>query len=301
MAVMRTPPVLSNARLDALPWACTAGPFRALGHEFVVRTMDVALGRYLEAVLDPFVDGDASPLAYSVVDRGEATKNRYALYFGRERLALTHSGSFAVATLLWHVNRGAISSGSREFVLVHAGAVEWAGRAVVFPAPMESGKTTLVAGMVRAGARYLSDEAAAIEPQTLLVHPFPKALTIGAGSWGVLADLAPKVDPQLARYMRDDWHIDARAIRPDCLAPPSAPSFVIAPTYVRNATTSLEPMTRADAVMHLGQNSFNLTEHGRRGLDVLAAVARRSTCHRLVVGDLDEACELVSRVLSDAQ
>lgn len=296
--MMRTPPVLSTARLDALPWTRTTGPFRAIAHAFVVRTMDAALGRYLEAVLNPFADDGADALAYSVVDRGEATKNRYALYFGSERLALTPSGSFAVATLLWHVNRGAISSGD-EFVLIHAGAVEWDGHAALFPAPMESGKTTLVAGMVRAGARYLSDEAAAIEPDTLLVHPFPKALTIGSGSWGVLADLAPEVDPKLAqRYLRGDWHIDARTIRPDSFAPATMPSIVIAPSYVRDAVTCLLPMTRAEAVMHLGQNSFNLPKHGRLGLEVLAAVVRRSTCHRLVVGDLDEACDLVRRVFS---
>ena len=89
-------------------------------------------------------------------------------------------------------------------MLVHAGAVEWDGHAALFPAPMESGKTTLVAGLVRAGARYLSDEAAAIDPETLLVHPFPKSLTIGAGSWEVLADLAPAVDPEVTRrYLLD--------------------------------------------------------------------------------------------------
>ena len=199
--VIRTPPVLSTTRLDALPWAHTSGPFRAIAHDFMVRTCDPALGEYLGAVLDPFSvdgrtgDGNATSRAYSVVDRGEATKNRYALYFGRERLALTPSGSFIVATLLWHVNRRAVESGD-GFVLVHAGAVEWEGRAALFPAPMESGKTTLVAGLVRAGTRYLSDEAAAIDPETLQVHPFPKSLTVGAGSWEVLADLTPRSTPR---------------------------------------------------------------------------------------------------------
>ena len=303
-SVIRTPPVLSTARLDALPWAHASGPFRAIAHDFVVRTCDPALGEYLGAVLDPLsVDGQAgdgldTSRAYSVLDRGDAAKNRYALYFGRERLALTPSGSFVVATLLWHVNRRAVESGD-GYVLVHAGAVEWDGRAVLFPAPMESGKTTLVAGLVRAGARYLSDEAAAIDPETLRVHPFPKSLTVGAGSWEVLADLTPDVDPEVTRrYLLTEWHVDARTIRPDAIAPPTAPAFVIAPRYERDAGTALSPMTRAQAVMEMGQNSFNLSHHGRRGVEVLAMVARRSTCHRLVVGDLDVACALLRDVLS---
>ena len=210
----------------------------------------------------------------------------------------TPSGSFVVATLLWHVNRRAIES-AQEFVLVHAGAVEWAGLAALFPAPMESGKTTLVAGLVRAGARYLSDEAAAIDPATLLVHPFAKSMTLGGESREVLADLRPTVDPEVTRrYLLGDWHVDARTIRSDALAPPTLPGYVIAPRYERGASTTLVPMTRAEAVMEMGQNSFNLSHHGRRGVEALAMVARRSACYRLVVGELDAACGLLRDLLS---
>src|SRR3981081_4055504 len=105
--VIRTPPVLSTAKLAALPWAHAAAPFRAIAHEFVVRTCDPALGEYLGAVLDPFAvdgsagDGQHAVPAYSIVDRGDAAKNRYALYFGRERLALTPPGGVVVATRPW--------------------------------------------------------------------------------------------------------------------------------------------------------------------------------------------------------
>jgi hypothetical protein len=297
--MIRTPPTLSTGRLDAMPWTHCSGPFRALDHTFIVRTTEAALGDYLRTVLDPFARADAGAGAggriasYSVVDRGDGTRNRYALYFERERLALTASGSFVVAMLLWHVNRRAIES-AQDFVLVHAGAVEWDGQAALFPAPMDSGKTTLVAGLVRAGARYLSDEAAAIDPRTLLVHPFPKALTVGAGSRDVLADLRPADAPEFAARDRlADWHVDVRTIRADALAPPSRPGFVIALRYEAGAPTALSPMTRAEAVMEMGQNSFNLAHHGRAGVEALAAVARASECRRLVVGALDAACALI--------
>ena len=68
------------------------------------------------------------------------------------------------------------------------------------------------------------------------MHPFPKSLTIGVGSWEVLADLTPTVDPEVTRrYLLTEWHIDARTIRPDAIAPATLAAFVIAPRYERGA------------------------------------------------------------------
>jgi hypothetical protein len=301
--VKRAAVLASRKQLDALPWAHTSPRFRAFDHRFTVRTSDAALGKYLDAVLDPFADDTTGESvervpAYSMVDRGEGVRNRFVLYFDRERVVLSPSGSLVVATLLWHVNRYAIDSGG-HYLLVHAGAVTWDGRAAIFPAAMESGKTTLVAGLVRAGARYLSDEAAAIDPGSLLVHPFAKAMTVGSGSKEVLADILPVVDPEVARrYLLTDVHVDARTIRADAIAPPTPVAFVIAPRYEKGATTALTPLTRAEAVLEMGRHSFNLPDHGRRGVEALAEIARGSTCHRLVVGDLDVACTILSDVLS---
>jgi hypothetical protein len=62
-------------------------------------------------------------------------------------------------------------------VFVHAGAVGWKGRAIVIPGRSYSGKSTLVAALVRAGATYYSDEYAVFDSRGLL-HPFLKPLEI---------------------------------------------------------------------------------------------------------------------------
>jgi len=62
-------------------------------------------------------------------------------------------------------------------VFVHAGAVAWRGRAVVIPGKSFSGKTTLVAELVKAGAVYYSDEYAVLDAQGL-VHPYARPLAI---------------------------------------------------------------------------------------------------------------------------
>jgi hypothetical protein len=62
-------------------------------------------------------------------------------------------------------------------VFVHAGAVGWRGEAIIVPGRSQSGKTTLVAELVRAGATYYSDEYAVLDAGGR-VHPYPEALSI---------------------------------------------------------------------------------------------------------------------------
>ena len=60
---------------------------------------------------------------------------------------------------------------------VHAGVVGWNDRAVIIPGRSHSGKTTLVAELVRAGATYYSDEYAVLDARGR-VHPFSRPLSI---------------------------------------------------------------------------------------------------------------------------
>jgi hypothetical protein len=62
-------------------------------------------------------------------------------------------------------------------LFVHAGVVGWRGRAILIPGRSFTGKTTLVAEMVKAGATYYSDEYAILDERGH-VYPFPKPLSI---------------------------------------------------------------------------------------------------------------------------
>ncbi len=66
---------------------------------------------------------------------------------------------------------------ARHRVFVHAGVVGWKGKAIVIPGRSYSGKSTLVAELVRAGATYYSDEYAVLDSRGR-VHPFAKPLEL---------------------------------------------------------------------------------------------------------------------------
>lgn len=60
-------------------------------------------------------------------------------------------------------------------IFVHAGVVEWKGQAIVIPGRSMSGKSTLTAELVSAGATYYSDEYAVLDERGR-VHPYPRLL-----------------------------------------------------------------------------------------------------------------------------
>jgi hypothetical protein len=113
-------------------------------------------------------------LPIGIVDEGDGIT--YCVYRGStcvsELLRLEHS-----LVVLDGQIRGFVAYHARERIFVHAGAVAHEGRAIIFPGLSFSGKTALTAAMVRAGATYLSDEYAVLDPDGL-VHPYPKTLSV---------------------------------------------------------------------------------------------------------------------------
>ncbi len=73
--------------------------------------------------------------------------------------------------------RSVVAVEAPGLVFIHAGVVAVGHRAIVLPGPSMSGKTTLIAELVRAGAMYLSDEYAVLD-ETGLVHPFARRLSV---------------------------------------------------------------------------------------------------------------------------
>jgi hypothetical protein len=106
----------------------------------------------------------------------KARRKTWQLLRGTERIADTATAD----ELLKHFEswlRLTIAIRSPERIFVHAGVVGWNGRAVVVPGRSCSGKTTLVAALVRAGATYFSDEYAVFDDSGQ-VHPFVKPLSM---------------------------------------------------------------------------------------------------------------------------
>jgi hypothetical protein len=83
----------------------------------------------------------------------------------------------AIADALDTAMHVALADRAEDWVFLHAGVVGWRDKAILVPGSSLSGKTSLVAAMVRAGAVYYSDDRALIDSAGQ-VHPYPKPLAI---------------------------------------------------------------------------------------------------------------------------
>jgi hypothetical protein len=169
-------------KIDRLGWAAGIC-FVSYGLRIGIRVNRPELLDPLEPLLPPGWKPALSPAVeylYSLraaEDRRAARARGYHLLFaGARGLGRSLDLDELYEALESHVQL-LVAEAARRRVFVHAGVVGWRGRAILFPGRSFSGKTTLVAALVRAGATYYSDEYAVLDERGR-VHPYPRRLSV---------------------------------------------------------------------------------------------------------------------------
>jgi hypothetical protein len=281
---------------------------KALSYRFAVRCDDAALGAHIDALLGSLrdqADGDAAKASLYTLTASAERPGAVDLRRDDELLDAALAPGAAIDWLIWDVNRLAAER-SGEHLLFHSGGVEASGVGILVPAASGSGKSTLTAGLVRAGLGYLSDELVALEldgarPGRLL--PYPKPISVKAGSFGVLADMAPgEFAPgwfDAAGASGDggeaggEWQVRVGADTGLRVGSPCEPRLVVVPRYDAAATTTLTPLSETEAFFTLALHAVNMLPHGAAGPEVLGRLAAQCECYALAHSDLDEACAVV--------
>jgi hypothetical protein len=168
------------AKIDRLGWA-DGMSFTSYGVRIGVRVNDSAILNDVIARLPP----GSKPASFAVTDHlysiiGSRSKpdskvRRFSLgYWNLLQIARTRGFDDVLDAFESHVQLTVAEYAPRR-VFVHAGVVGWKDRAILIPGLSHSGKTTLVAQLIRAGATYYSDEYAVLDERGR-VHPYPRAL-----------------------------------------------------------------------------------------------------------------------------
>jgi hypothetical protein len=290
-------PVLN--RLDAAcrgaDWHDSAR-FRCLGFEFTVRSNDAWLVDHVSA-LYAACRAPGTPKHSFILRRHGARPSAVTVYRDGRAVRRHAAAGLAVAHLAWEVNRGVVQHADGR-LLLHAAAAERDGTVVLLTGPAGTGKSTLVAALVAAGLRYVTDEVVAIDCHTGLIETYPKPIGLGRGV--VVSDsvFGPGRDGEFLDLGLDEVLVPPQSIRTDTVAPAGGiPRVVVLPRYRPDAPTAARPVSRAEALVALAEQAFNFRELSPGALDVVARVVRASRCYRLEFGDLASARDVTLDLL----
>jgi hypothetical protein len=176
------PCVPCMASLDRLAWV-EEEAVESFGIRLGVRVDQPALLPALRAALPPSsrpasavsVDHLYSVCAGGTVE-GTGIRRFYVGYSGYTPFVRTLDEQELIDAFESRV-QGDVAESASGWTFVHAGAVAWKGRAVVIPGTSFSGKSTLIAALVNAGATYYSDEYAVLDAGGR-VHAFPRPMAL---------------------------------------------------------------------------------------------------------------------------
>jgi hypothetical protein len=296
---------LATDELARETWPYRLGPFAALRQSYAVWTTDRALADFLADLYAPMAIAAAEgTLSLSSSDRA-ATVFRVlpprpgrsgAILQDTQIIGISHIPGRILSMVQSAINRRVIEQSCLKRLIVHAGAVERDGCALLLPASMESGKTTLTTGLLDHGLSYLSDEAVWITSD-MLVEGYLKPLSIDRGSWSVLHHHRPNVPQDLAEYLDEQWQVPAQGFAP--IATHSKLAAVAFPRYKAGAATKCEPLSPATALSKALNCVFSPPGEliPTWKVRVLASVFARVPSYELVSGNLAEECEAAEKLL----
>lgn len=267
--------------------------YTALDHRFRVSCDHAGLSAWLDQVLASLaVSSPGEARHYRlIVDR--PPPGPYELWFEGRCLVRSARPARPYAYLFHHMNRMANRLTAARATILHSAAAATDEGTILFPAPMEAGKSTLVTSLTGRGFRYLTDELVALDPHDGRVSSYPRPISLDPGSWPLFPELAPAVDVDVQRFLPAQWHVPPPRVGTVASAV-TTPVAVVVHHYQAGAATS---WTDLDPVMCLRQLigcCFSFDDHTERDLTTLARLIDHASCSQLVVGDLTEAADLLA-------
>ncbi len=243
---------------------------------------------------DPHADTLSDRLALHRVSGG------YRLVDASGRTGLAGSEQAAVVGLFDLVVHAVLDGlRVRGMLAIHAGVVEFDGRAVLLAGASGYGKSTLTLALVRAGGRLLTDEMAVIAPDDRTVLPFPRGVHVRPDTLAMFPELA--FVQRRERYDLgggSEWAIGARDLAAAFGAGLGGPTrlsgiVVLGDVPDPGREMSLTPLSPAVAALDLLRGTPAGATDFAGTMRRLGAITAGVRCVRLRMGPLDASADAV--------
>jgi HprK-related kinase A len=188
--------------------------------------------------------------------------------------------------------------GQRRFLLLHAGAAERDGRALLLTGESGAGKSTLSALLGERGWRFMGDEFALLDLDDGRLHPFPRAVSLKNEAAELFAGVAPD---RLGPVLEGTPKGRIRHLRPNASAiagmgEAAVPALILFPRFGADLAATVRPVGAAELFMRLTQASTNYVALGRRGFDSLLRLCRDTPARAIDYASSEEAVALVEQL-----
>lgn len=160
-------------------------------------------------------------------------------------------------------------------VFLHAGVVGWKEKAIVIPGRSFSGKTTLIAELIKRGAIYFSDEYAVLDEKGQ-VHPFPKTLSVR----GIVDEY---VQVELA----------AETFGAKIASEPLPVKMVLLLKYEKDAHWNPQILSAGNGVLEILEHTIPIRFDPRFSLQVLNNITNRAIIAKSMRGDAKDTVDLL--------
>lgn len=226
-------------------------------------------------------------------------RRRYAVLGDGEAFGEDVGRREVLPYLEWTVN-WRLMARCTDHLLVHAASMARNGQGVVFAGQSGAGKSTLVAGLLARGWKYLCDEFAMIDTDTLRLLPFPKAVCVKAGAFDLIERLNLRLccDRHYVKVLKGPvGYISLSDLPPGAVAGSCPVRHVVFPRYTGHPQVRVRPVTDARAAFMLTSHTLNRGVLGERAALTASRIARDAQCVMLESGDIGEACDLVEALV----
>ncbi len=185
---------------------------------------------------------------------------------------------------------------AHQYVITHAAVVEKAGRALILPGSPGSGKSTLCAALVqRGGWRLLSDELTLTDPNSGMVAPSPRPISLKNESIDVIRRFAPESIFSAATHDTLKGTVALLRVPHASIARAGEavlPAWLVFPKYQAASASDLTPLGRGPTLMRLADNTFNYSVLGLTAFNTLGDLVHRCDCYDFTYSDLDDALRI---------
>jgi len=208
--------------------------------------------------------------------------------------------SHALPLFEWGLN-WCIAKQGHHHLMLHAGAVEKNGKAIIFPALPGSGKSTLSAALALRGWRLLSDEFGLVRAEGGLLQAMPRPIPLKNASIQVIQDFEPSVvlGPLFPKTRKGTVaHCQPSTDSAERCKQLVKPAFVVFPQYQADSQTVLEEVLPHYAFLKLASNAFNYEVMGRTGFERLTDIVNSCICFNLTYSDLDHVIARLDGMVS---